>query len=379
MKKLNKLLLKVNIEKAAQYDFLNNKVFGSAYWVFQKNEEVYKNCFGNISLDTDVPVTENTIFRIASMSKPIAAIAALILIDRGLLSLSDPISKYIPGFKDIHITVPNNSNLIKDLGKAEKAVTVCNLLTHTSGIGSEELKSALMTSDDKLSVDNTVNFFAKSGLDFEPGSNQLYSPFGAFDVLVKIIEIISKTDYLSFLKREIFEPCGMVDTTFVPSAEQWRRMIDMHNKIDGKNTSVKMPNNCVFEDFPCSHYLGGAGLASTLSDYSKFAKMLLNKGNTSDIQIISEKTFNLLSVPYVTEDIMPGSERWGLGVRVIIDEEYRNLSKGSFGWSGAYGTHFWVDPENEIAAVFLKNSKFDGGAANESARNFEKAVASSFI
>ena len=307
MKKLNKLLLKVNIEKAAQYDFFNKKVFGSAYWVFQKNEEVYKNCFGNISLDTDVPVTENTIFRIASMSKPITAIATLILIDRGLMSLWDPISKYIPGFKDIHITVRNNSNLIKDLGKSEKTVTVCNLLTHTSGIGSEELKSALMTADDRLSVDNTVNFFAKSGLDFEPGSNQLYSPFGAFDVLVKIIEKVSETDYLGFLKTEIFEPCGMSDTTFVPTPEQWRRMIDMHNKIDGKNTSVKMPNNCVFEDFPCSHYLGGAGLVSTLSDYSKFAKMLLNKGNTPDIQIISEKKYNLLPVPYVTDDIMTGN------------------------------------------------------------------------
>ena len=156
-------------------------------------------------------------------------------------------------------------------------------------------------------------------------------------------------------------------------------MIAMHNRVDGVNCIEKMIENCVFSVVPCTHYLGGAGLVSTLADYSKFAQMLLNKGKTPTKQIIREDTFRLLHTPFVSEDIMPGSERWGLGVRVIVSEDYGTLPVGAFGWSGAYGTHFWIDPINDIAAVYMKNSLFDGGAANESARNFEKAVNDAFI
>jgi CubicO group peptidase (beta-lactamase class C family) len=124
--------------------------------------------------------------------------------------------------------------------------------------------------------------------------------------------------------------------------------------------------------------LGGAGLVSTLRDYSKFAKLLLNKGKIGDIPLISEETFNLLCTPQVSQGIMPGNARWGLGVRVITDESYPYLPVGSFGWSGAYGSHFWIDPVHKIFAVYMKNSKIDGGAGNESAVKLEKAVYSSF-
>lgn len=374
MKRLNKELLNANIEKIAEYDLSNNKVFGSAYCVIQEDKIVYINYFGNTSVNGENPVTENTLFRLASMTKPVTAIATLILVDRGLLSISDPVSKYLPEFADVHITQITDSNRIADLGKAKKDVTVCDLLTHTSGIGSEWSKIERMTDEDKKTVDNTVKFYADVGLDFEPRTKQQYSPTAAFDVLVKIIEQVTETDYLTFLTREIFIPCGMTDTTFVPTSEQWSRMIDMHNKVDGKSTVEKTEDNCVFLDYPCTHYLGGAGLISTLSDYSKFAEMLLNKGKTAKGRLLSEETFKLLHTPFVSEDIMPGSERWGLSVRVIVDESYKNLPVGSFGWSGAWGTHFWIDPSNKIAAIFMKNSVFDGGAGNGSALNFEKAV-----
>lgn len=379
MNKLNKELLKTNIEKAALYDFENNKVFGSAYCVIQGQDEIYKKCFGNLSVDNTEPVTENTIFRMASMTKPVTAVATLILVERGLLSLSDKVSKFLPEFKDIHITQITQSGSLIDLGKAQNEITVCNLLTHTSGIGSEPLKEAKMTDDDIKTIDDTVRFYSRIGLDFEPGTKQQYSGIGAFNMLVKIIEKVTKTDYLEFLTREIFEPCGMTDTTFVLTQEQWERTISMHNRVEGKNCAEKMIENRVFSVFPCTHYLGGAGLVSTLADYSKFAKMLLNKGETPTKQIIREDTFRLLHTPFVSETIMPGSERWGLGVRVIVSEDYENLPVGTFGWSGAYGTHFWIDPTNNIAAVYMKNSLFDGGAANESARIFEKAVSDSLI
>ncbi len=376
---LNKELLKLNIEKTAQYDFDNYKVFGSAYCVIQGDKEIYKNCFGTMSDDSSEPVTENTMFRLASMTKPVTAVATLILVERGLLSLSDKVSEFLPEFKNIHITKITDTNELVDVGKAKNEITICNLLTHTSGIGSEALKEAKMTDEDRKSLDATVEFYSRMGLDFEPGTKQQYSGMGAFDVLVKIIEKVTKTDYQEFLTREIFEPCGMLNTTFIPTQQQCKKMIAMHNRVNGEICVEKMPENCVFSTFPCTHYLGGAGLVSTLADYSEFAKMLLNKGKTPTKQILGEETFKLLHTPFVSEDIMPGSEKWGLGVRVIVSEDYENLPLGAFGWSGAYGTHFWIDPVNNIAAVYMKNSLFDGGAGNESARNFEKTVKSSFI
>lgn len=373
MSVLDITLLKNNIEKAARYDFENNKVFGSAYCVIQGSDVVYQKCFGTVSAESAQPVTENTIFRMASMTKPITAAAILILIERGLLSLDDKVSEFLPEFKDIHITQVTQNGLT-DLGKAKNEITVCHLLTHTSGIGTDPLKEQKMTYNDKKSIDSAVEFYSKIGLDFEPGTKQQYSPFAAFDVLAKIIEKVSKTDYQKFLMQEIFEPCGMVNTTFTPTREQWNAVIAMHNKIDGKNCDEKMNDDCIFSDFPKTHYLGGAGLVSTLADYSRFAQMLLNNGKTPTKHIIGEETLRLMSTPFVSEEIMPSSERWGLGVRVIVREDYENLPLGAFGWSGAYGTHFWIDPANNIAAVYMKNSLFDGGAGNESARNFEKAV-----
>ena len=378
MNKLNKELLKTNINKAAQYDFDNQKVFGSAYCVMQNGEVVYEKCYGTTSPHSQEPVTNTTIFRLASMTKPITAVAALILVERGLLSLSDKVTDYLPEFQDIHITELTKTGELIDLGKAKNHITILHLLTHSSGIGSIAMsKSSRMTDEDKKSVDNTVKFFAKAGLDYEPGTKQYYSGIAAFDVLVKIIEQISKTDYLTFLQQEIFEPCDMVDTTFVPTQEQWDRIIVMHDRVDGKCSVAKMKENCVHRDYPCTHYLGGGGLISTLSDYAKFATMLLNNGKTPKKQILSEKTFQLLHTGYAPQRINE-NVHWGLGVRVITGEGYERLPVGAYGWSGAYGSHFWIDPANQVAAIFMKNSHVDGGSRSESGRNFETAVHNSF-
>lgn len=372
MNHLNKNRICENIDRIAAYDISNHKIFGSAYYVYNEGFEI-EQCYGMLSLNSEDSVTNTTIFRLASMTKPITAVATLMLVERGVLSLDDSIDRFLPEFKHIKIRDCYGNSFYP-----EKLPTVRNILTHTSGIGSIKEKLAYRTESDKQTLDSAVSFFLNNGLDFEPESMQMYSGSAAFDVLTKIIETVTETDYLSFLKREIFDPCEMLDTTFVPTTEQQLRMAAMHQKVDGKSDVYEMPHGCIFEDFPCTHYLGGAGLVSTLRDYGNFAKMLLYKGKTEAGQILREETFDLLCTPQVSSDIMPGKERWGLGVRVITEDSYPYLPKGSFGWSGAYGSHFWIDPVNRVAAVFMKNSKFDGGAANESARNFEKAVYSSF-
>lgn len=376
MKPLDKRLLELNVQEAAEFDFQNNKVFGSAYYVFQRNQVVYQKCFGHTSADGSEPVTENTLFRLASMTKPITAFALLLLVDKSFVSLDDPIYKYLPEFAEWHFVPTINGELI-DKGITNIHPTIKNLLTHTSGLGSSPLKGGCITPADKKTIDSYVAFYLKMGLEYEPGTRQEYSGMAAYDILAKIVEEVSGVDYWHFLKREIFEPCDMQDTVFVPSEEQWKRLVSMHTNIGGENVVDTTYNNRVFEDFPCTHYLGGAGLVSTLNDYVKFAKMLLNNGRVGTKQLLSQELVELMRKPHVSSEIMPGPERWGLGVRVVVDESYKDLPVGAYGWSGAYGTHFWVDPENEIIAVYMKNSRIDGGSGNESGKNFEKAVRNS--
>lgn len=374
MKKLDVAKLEKNIHAAAEYDFTRGKVFGSAYCVLQDDEVVLSRYYGVTDMDSRMPVTDQTIFRLASMTKPVTAFAVLCLIDRGLLSLQDPVFQYLPEFKDIPICSLTNSGEIVVQGRPRNPVTILHLLNHTSGFGSDIGKMEKLTAFDKANVDNYIAFHVKTGLAFEPGSQQMYSPTASFDVLVKIIEQITGTDFLTFLQREIFKPCGMENTTFIPNEKQWAQMITLHGQAEDQYITSGKPSGCVFADYPCTHFLGGAGLASTMPDYLAFARMLVNNGRVGDRQLISQDTFRLLHTPTVSDAVMPGNERWGLAVRVITSDIYRDLPVGAYGWSGAYGTHFWIDPKNKIAAVYMKNSVLDGGAGNESARNFEKAV-----
>ena len=362
----NSALLSKNIDKIAQNDIESNNVFGSAYLVYN-NGKTIEQCYGNTTLHGFSPVTNKTLFRLASMTKPITAFATLILVDRKVLSLDDSIDKFLPEFKNIKIQDHNKNQTVP-----QNIPTIRNLLSHTSGIGNDSGALLPMTDKDKLTLDSSVEYYLRNGLAFEPNTMQEYSGIGAFDVMAKIIETATKTDYFTFLKKEIFEPCKMFDTTFSPSQEQLTRIIDMHQKNNGKSDTFKMADGCIFEDIPCSHYLGGAGLISSIYDYGNFAKMLLNKGKTESRQLLREEIFDLISTPQVSEKIMPGNTRWGLGVRVIVDNTYPYLPKGSFGWSGAYGSHFWINPTDNVFAVFMKNSKHDGGAGNSSAVEFEK-------
>ncbi|MBQ3005780.1 MAG: beta-lactamase family protein, partial [Clostridia bacterium] len=312
------------------------------------------------------------------MTKPITAVAALIAQEKGLIDLNDKAVKYIPQLKGVRVLKADKDGNRTDMGEAKTDIRIYQLLAHTSGLGSTPFDMK-MGDEHKQTLEKSIDFFIKRGLDFEPETETFYSAIAAFEIVVAIIEKVTGEDYLEFITREIFEPCEMVDTTFIPNDEQWGRLITMHDRVDGKSVEKKMPEKCIMGDYPCEHYVGGGGLVSTLSDYSKFALMLCNKGIYNGKRVISEESVKKMGTPHVPESIMCGRERWGLAVRVISTERYQVLDVGTFGWSGAYGSHFWVDPVNKVVAVYMKNSVCDGGAGNESARNFEKAVHESFI
>lgn len=217
---------------------------------------------------------------------------------------------------------------------------------------------------------------AKLPLVYEPGTQQAYNT-AAFDIAARVIEITSGMDFAEYLKVNIFDKLGMTDTTFEPSAEQWSRMVAVHGCENGKAYDVPYDGQ-IFGAYPVTYHAAGAALTSTAADYDKFARMLLNGGaGDNGERVMSEESVKLMATPVVDDSIMAGSQKWGLGVRVITDNDY-TLPKGTFGWSGMFGTHFWIDPVNRITAVYMKNSTYDGGAGCQTANELEKDVTDSF-
>lgn len=380
MKKLNIEVLSENIKSRAESDIKENNICGASIAVISPDETLYKAHFGTLSAEDKSPLNDSTLFRMASMTKPVTAVAIMALYDKGLIDIDDPVENYLPQFEGRYIVKMIDGRAEK-VCKAETTLTVKHLLTHTSGLLAGEcgvVYANKLSAEANKSLKGTVDYYSSVGLSFEPYTKNEYSPTAAFDVLSRIVEVISDTDYAEFVTKHITDPCGMSNTVFVPTEEQWRRIIPMHTKENGKSGVFEMKEGCVFENVPATHYLGGAGLISSLDDYTAFAKMLLNKGEINGNRVISEKAVKLISTPHVSESIMPGNERWGLGVRVITSDNYKYLPVGAFGWSGAYGTHFWIDPINSIAAVYMKNSMFDGGSGAVTAANFEKDVFNSF-
>ena len=365
-----------------QTHILDNKLYGAALYVHQIGQ---KSCWVTMGVSDPfcgTPISESTVFRIASMTKPITAVATMILVERGKIQLDDPVSRYLPQFKHMHLAEVDGEGLLQSGPLVEKEITLRHILSHTSGIGSGTigaLQIRNMSEANKRTLGDTISYFSEQGLSFVPYTKQEYSGFPAYDVLTGIVEKAADMDFAEFLSKEIFYPCDMTDTTFTPTQVQWNRMALMHDRIDGKNAIEKTFDGCVFEDIPCSHSLGGAGLVSTLTDYSHFALMLLQKGRYLDNRILKPESIQQIATPQVPASIQPGYHRWGLGVRVIVDDRYPYLPVGSYGWSGAYGPHFWIDPVNQIAAVYMKNSRYDPGAGSVTGYNFEEDVYNALI
>ena len=360
MKYLDQEKLAINIQNRARADLEACNIGGSSVLVAQGDEILFKEHFGDEEIFRP---SDDSLFRIASMTKPITAVAIMILKDRELLSLEDDVARFYGKFFSMRLM---------DGQETPEKIKIKHLLTHTSGIGSGEAwteANKKMTEEDRSTVEKFVDFWTEQPLAFVPGSQQAYSAVAAFSVLTGIVQKITDMPFSDFLKKEIFDPCHMKDTTFEPTEEQWRRLVPMHDKQNGKNAVRKTVEHCVFEGYPTQNYLGGGGLISSLSDYLNFAKMLMGGGAFAGNRILSEDSVKEMSQPLVPRS----TDFWGYSVRVVA-EEGRPLPRGSYGWSGAYGSHFWIDPSNKIIGIYMKNSRFDGGSGAKTSKNFEKDV-----
>lgn len=370
---LDPVNIKKKIDARVSADVACGKVGGAAVLVKQCGNTIYSGFFGEDGNGREI--NEKTVFRLASMTKPITAVAILKQIERGLISLDDTIDRFIPEYSDMDIGAFGADKSVVVVEKSRVKITVKHLLSHTSGVGSGKLSGELdkLTADAQTDLKSVTDAYAHLPLSFEPYTDQAYSATIGFDILARIVEITSGKSFDEYLSDEIFIPLGMTDTTFAPSNDQWSRTVRMHTYKDGVASFKPQNTTSIFGGYPLTYKCGGAGLVSTLADYEKFTDMLVSGGKTpSGGRILFEETVKLMATPAEPFGISP-SQKWGLSVRVITNDSNR-IPKGSFGWSGAYGCHFWVDPTNSITAIYMKNSTFDGGSGAQTAANFEMDV-----
>ena len=378
MKLINIEKLSALVSSHTREELADNKIGIKEIIVHQDGKRVYRARFGPDGTET---LPERLLFRAASMTKPITCAAVALLAGRGLLDLREPVSNYYPQMKDLQVATVKNGRIVS-LRPAKNVIRVSDLLCHTSGIGSSPVSETLEQSCAKLPLREAVNEILTHPLAFESRTAQAYSGTDAFDVAAGIVETVSGTSFDDFLQKNLFAPLHMADTTFDPTPEQWSRTVPMHNRTaDGQSETAQMTPGCVFADFVPERMSAGAGLAATAEDYIRFAEMLCSGGLSEDGErVLPEETVRAMRTPQLPEEVEMYGERWGLGMRVVTVPDYpHGLGVGCYGWSGAYGTHFWVDPENRLSVVMMKNSLYDGGAGNQSACALERDVSASLI
>jgi CubicO group peptidase (beta-lactamase class C family) len=358
-------------------------ITGAVILVARKGEVAYVDVQGTMDADTKKPMTRDSLFRMASITKPVIGTAVMMMLEEGKIQLGDPVSKYIPEFKGQKVGVLQEAG--RGAGNppkfytvpAQRDITIKDLLTHTSGLSSGPMGQSEVAKMRRKPDETLADYVPRLGstpLEFQPGTHWMYSPSDGFDVLARIVEIASGVPLNQFLKQRIFEPLNMPETSHYPTDAQMPRLVSAYQKTD--KGLVKNQNSLSMSSRV--YFAGGGGLVSTIDDYSHFAQMLANGGELYGKRLLSPRTVKLMSsvhIPYT----LPGrtlGEGYGLSVRVMQDAVVGNhrVSDGSFGWSGAYGTHFWIDPKEDIVAIMFIQTPI-----REMRPEFENAVMQAIV
>jgi CubicO group peptidase (beta-lactamase class C family) len=351
-------------------------------WQINHKGNIFQGKSGYLDIENKYPIATDTIYRIWSMTKPIVSIVALQLIDENKMRLEDPITNYLPQFKNLKVLEARNSN-ISNLVNIKKIPTIKDLLSHTAGFSYNFIGDAVGREYDRLglfhsgitSLEEEINLLASIPLLYQPSEGWVYSV--SVDVLGRIIEIITNSTLQSELKKRIFDPLEMNDTAFSVDPKNNNRLMkhyefdSLHRKLHDPLSGSQKISGYGYPVYQPTYARGGHGLFSTLKDYGKFAQMLLSGKTKNNKIIISESmllqaTSNNLESKFFpleikTFDIEILDENdlapygWGLGFRVLIDlEKTKGIGNiGEFGWAGAAATYFLVDPQNDLTAVLM--------------------------
>ena len=318
---------------------------------------------GLMDIESRKPMQKDAIFRIMSMTKPVVGVSIMMMIEEGKVRLTDPASRFIPELKDLKVAVtlppavpppaPGTPARFYTV-PAEREITIRDLLTHTSGLVSGGVSSNEARKVALKGKETLADYLPRLGgvpLEFQPGTRWAYSAQAGFDALARVVEVASGMPFDRFAKQRIFDPLGMKDTFFYP-AEGNPRLATRYRRGE---KGLEKQNNPGFMNG--AYFSGGGGLMSTAEDYLQFAQMLLNEGELNGKRLLGSKTVEVMT-SVAAPDTLPGrpkGEAYGLSVRVMNDPMARSsfMSAGTFGWSGAYGTHFFVDPQERIVGILM--------------------------
>ena len=364
-----------NINQWIKEDQLN----GATMIILRNGKIVYHKAFGFANQQKNIRMHTDNIFRIASMTKPIISVAAMMLYEEGKFLLTDPLSKYIPEFKNpVVIDKYNAADTTYTTVPAKREVTIRDILSHTSGIGYAQIGSATANAiyyKNKINggigtpystLKEVITRLAKLPLMVQPGEEYYYGL--NTDVLGYLVEVISGMPLDKYLQQKIFVPLGMKDTYFFLPREKQARLVELYTQANNKiriQDSLISLNGTFSRDFPKTsngtYFSGGAGLSSTAYDYALFGQMLLNGGELFGKRILSPATIQLMTSNQIGDLLMWGdtnkTRRFGLGFGILTDYAERTtmIPAGSYGWDGMFASHYWTDPKSKMVVVFMRN------------------------
>jgi CubicO group peptidase (beta-lactamase class C family) len=334
--------------------FVDNKeIAGAVTLVGRHNKVLSVEAVGSRNLEKGLPMRPDTLFRIASMTKPVTALAIMMLVEEGKVALDAPVEKYLPEFRGQRLIVSRSGDILT-LRRPTRPIRVRDLLTHTSGMAPIPPGLAELYAQRNRTLAEGVLAFSQQPLEFEPGSRWAYSNTG-IDTLGRILEVESGQPYEEFLKQRIFEPLGMVDTCFYPTPEQLQRAAVTYERKMG---SLRPVNGGVIGPPRGAKYpIPAGGLYSTAGDLARLYQMMLNTGMAGDRRLVPEKSIQQMT-EVQTGDLKTGftpGNAWGLGWCVVRHPEgvTEMLSPCSYGHGGAFGTQAWIDPHQDLFLVLL--------------------------
>jgi len=347
------------INQVIQREIDTRQISGAVTIVARRGQIAHFEAHGLMDIQTGRPMRKDTIFPIASMTKPVTGVATLMLVEEGKIRLSDPVSRFIPEFRDTRIALRGAPYASIP---AHREVTVRDLMTHTSGLvsGGTGVQVAAEVAP-RRSSDTVAEWAATLGtapLDFQPGTQWAYSGLAGIDTLGRIVEVASGMTFDRFLSEKIFQPLGMQDTTFVVPRNKQPRVVTLYQRSSEGLQRRDLPE---WVD-TTTLFSGGGGLRSTAEDYLQFAQMLVNNGELNGIRLLGSRTVDLMASNHVG-DLYANSgltrgrpgKGFGLTVDVVLDQvvAQEHRSTGSFGWGGAFGTYFWVDRKEALTAILM--------------------------
>ena len=378
----------------------NQELAGGALLVRRDEEVLYENTFGYSNIAARQAIAKDSLYRLMSMTKPITAAAVMQLAEQGKIELDAPLNRYLHGFTDMRVVDDkryayhegmNALSLLPGLltfrlkaprtVPAERDITIRDLLCHASGLeqGIYGLISMKLDKSKRESLAALEQKYSTMPLDFQPGKGGGYSPLAGFDLLARVVEVVSGLPFDAYLQQNLFNPLGMQDTAFRLDDAQTARLVHVYKREKNRLQDV----TDTAEDMDSllkrgeNYTAGCGGLFSTLHDYDRFAHMLLNSGAVDGVRVLQPETVRLMgqqgSPDYPDPD--PGCA-WGLGMKIRKDpqEAKSACTAGTFGWSGAFGTHFFVSPKDHLSAVWMMNRSDIDGAGSYISKKIEELV-----